>query len=269
MDFFFIGPQRTGTTWIYENLTQHSEICFPRGVKETMFFDRHFHKGLKWYRWHFTQCKPNQLKGEVAPTYFDDPEVPGRIKKLFPDCRIIISLRNPVERSRSLYQHHYQKGRISGSFSDALQEKPEILTSSYYAEHIPRWLNFFEESQILVISTGEIRNKPETILKKIAGFIGLDASEFEDKIITEVIYAAESPRSSSLAKLGSVITTFLHSRRLHFLVNIATMMGIKRLFFKELSKKPLLTDEERRFLERKLTPHINYIRDNFGELIIE
>ena len=66
--FFVIGPPRTGTTWLYEVLREHTVL--PAPTKETRFFDTHFHRGLDWYAAHFPSSTGDRMVGEVAPTYF-------------------------------------------------------------------------------------------------------------------------------------------------------------------------------------------------------
>ncbi len=266
LDFIFIGPQRTGTTWIYEHLKEHSDICFPKGVKETMFFDRNYGKGIDWYNWHFSECKPGQKRGEVAPTYFNHPDAPARIREQYPDCKLIVSLRDPVERARSLYQHHYQKGRVMGSFSQAIETRPDILTSGYYADHLPRWFKHFEESRILVIATDDIKSSPEKLLDTLCAFIGIK-NTFPIKLPKEEkINTAVRPRSSGLAKLGSSIATKLHSLRLHGVVNMAKRVGLKSLFFQKQGEMPGLTEKERSFLEDAYAPHILYVNGRFENI---
>ena len=72
LDFVGIGPQRTASTWLNEMLLRHPSIALPTGVKETKFFDDRFHKGFAWYATHFADPDPSQVRGEIAPTYFDD-----------------------------------------------------------------------------------------------------------------------------------------------------------------------------------------------------
>lgn len=110
LNFVAVGPQRTGTTWMYEMLRRHPKICVPEAVKETMFFDRYYERGLDWYRQYYREAGTDQLCGEVAPTYFDVPEVPARTQDISSGCTIFITLRNPVERARSLFLHNLKKG---------------------------------------------------------------------------------------------------------------------------------------------------------------
>ena len=76
-NFLFIGPQKTGTTWIHEYLRLSGHVVLPRGVKETHFFDKYFDKGVQWYASHF---KEGDRIVEVGASYFDKSDVPYRVK---------------------------------------------------------------------------------------------------------------------------------------------------------------------------------------------
>lgn len=267
LNFIFVGPQRTGTTWLYEHLMEHPDLCFPKDVKETMFFDRHFEKGMDWYLSYFSGCTSGQWCGEVAPTYFDDEDVPLRIKNQFPNCKVVISLRNPVERARSLYQYHYQKGRVKDSFSDAIKTKPDILTSGYYKTHLKRWFSSFDEEQILVISLEDIKANPNFLLKKLCDFLEVDKDKLSDQPVErERSNPIQSPRFYSLTKIGMQLVNKLHSLRLHWIVNIAKKAGLKNLLFAKNGEKPGLTSEEEKFLRAEYAPHIEFVNSKFENI---
>src|SRR5271154_5339240 len=93
--YIAVGPTRTATTWLQRVLTGH--LGLPKGIKETQFFIWNYHLGLDWYRWHFRNCPPHLPVMEIAPTYFDSPQARERLKSHIPDCKIICTVRDPVE----------------------------------------------------------------------------------------------------------------------------------------------------------------------------
>lgn len=267
-DFIFVGPQRTGTTWVYNQLKHYQDLCFPKGVKETMFFDRNFNKGSKWYSWHFKHKKENQLVGEIAPSYFNHPKAPKRIKQYSPNCKIIISLRDPVERARSLFQHHYQKGRVGDSFTDAIEKMPEIVSAGFYKDHIERWLHNFGHENLLILSMKGIIESPDEMLLKIYKFLDINEHRNFDSNKEDKVNSALAPRFSWLAKIGSETVIKLHSLRLHWIVNLFKKMGLKKFFFKASDEKPELTREEIAYLEKEYKTHLEYIHSQFPEIQI-
>ena len=107
-DFIAVGPARTGTTWLHGVLFQR--VSLPKGTKETRYFDSFYDKGIDWYRAYFSDCPADRPVGEVAPTYFQKPEVRERIARDVPGCRIICTLRDPVARAYSLYRVFVREG---------------------------------------------------------------------------------------------------------------------------------------------------------------
>jgi hypothetical protein len=256
--FVFIGPQRTGTTWIYEHLKNHSQLCFPKEVKETMFFDRYYEKELDWYFWHFRQKTEKQLAGEVAPTYFDEEKVPERIHSVNSDCRIFITLRHPVERARSLFHHHLRKGRVTGDFSMAVEEMPRIITAGRYEKHIQRWLNTFGKNNIHFILLDDIKKEPSETLNLIT--TALDISSISlSKDEKNKVNAATMPNNMLFAKYGAKLAIFLRSKRLHKSVEIGKKLGLKRIFSGNETKLPELSISEKKMLLKKYEEDIRFV----------
>src|SRR3989339_1804269 len=104
VDIIGIGVQKSATTWLYTCLSEHPEIrCSSK--EEMNYFDDSlsYSKGFEWYHAHF---KFGAWKtAEYSPTYFYDKNVPARIHTYNPDSKLILSLRNPIERAFSHYRH--------------------------------------------------------------------------------------------------------------------------------------------------------------------
>src|SRR5207245_11287355 len=101
-DFIVVGPPRTATTWLDTVLRGH--VGLPRDVKETHFFARNYRQGLTWYERHFRHCAAEPVIGEICAAYFENPQARERIRTHLPKCRIICTLRDPVERLYSYYK---------------------------------------------------------------------------------------------------------------------------------------------------------------------
>jgi hypothetical protein len=113
-DFLIIGTQRGGTTSLYHYLQTHSSFMAPT-TKELHFLDRNYHKGPLWYRAHFPtvweKAYAQQMQrravvtGEASPYYLFHPHVYQRLAQIIPHAKLIVLLRNPVDRA---YSHYYQ-----------------------------------------------------------------------------------------------------------------------------------------------------------------
>jgi hypothetical protein len=210
-DFLVIGAQKAGTTALYAYLLRHPAIVGP-SWKEVSFFDRHYARGEAWYRGHF----PNTLRrravarrtgaaplaGEASPSYVFHPCVPARVAQLVPDVRLIVLVRNPVDRALSHYHHEVALGRESLSFEDAIEREDERMSGelermrdpSYfshawwnytylargrYAEQLERWLAVFPRERLLVVPSEDLLDRPADTYVRVLEFIGAPPHELD------------------------------------------------------------------------------------------
>lgn len=205
-DFIIIGAQRAGTTSLFKYLCQHPDI-HPSFPKEIHYFTNYFHKGNDWYRSHFPLKKEQTnstragdqgfLTGEATPYYLFHPLAPGRAVQIVPDVRLILLLRNPVDRAYSHYHHEVHMGVEELSFEEALEAEKERLRDekskletlenylsfnfqhfSYfsrglYVNQIRAWKKFFPEESILILLSENLDADPQKCLKQVTDFLEL------------------------------------------------------------------------------------------------
>lgn len=262
LKFCCLGPQRTATSWLHEVLAHHPQVCLPRGVKETMFFDQRSKKGLDWYRWHFEHAQAGQAKGEVAPTYFDSHDACNRLKQVASDIRLVVLVRNPVERLFSLYRHHLSKGRIRVSFEDAIAVDPRLIGSGKYSVHAAYWESVFSPDQFLYILQDEISHAPQQVFDRLCDFIDIAPRELPD-IGYERINSANAPRSLTLARIFSATSTLLRSARMYAVVDCAKRLGLKAAFSGG-PEVPPMNARTRAQLIAEYTPDVLWLERRLG-----
>lgn len=194
-DFLVLGAQKAGTTALYAYLRWHPGITGP-SWKEVSFFDRHWWRGEAWYRGQFPLRPGKRLVGEASPSYLFHPLAPERARSLVPDAKLIVLLRNPVDRAYSHYQHEVALGREPLSFEDALAAEEErtrgeverlvsdprafsrawwghtYVARGRYAEQLERWLEAFPREQLLVVATEELGERPAETYARVLRFLG-------------------------------------------------------------------------------------------------
>src|SRR5437016_5579333 len=124
--FIIIGAQRCGTTSLFEYLARHPSFSLP-SQKELHFFDYQYHNGADWYRKQFPLLLGGVITGEASPYYLLHPHVPRRIRDWNPDVKLIVLLRNPVDRA---YSHYYHEVRLEAEpldFEAALDVEAERM----------------------------------------------------------------------------------------------------------------------------------------------
>jgi hypothetical protein len=175
--FLVIGAMKGGTTSLYEYLRAHPQV-FMTEQKEISFFSGHtWDRGLEWYESLFDRAGAAVARGEVSPAYTRYPGVDGvpeRIAAALPDVRLVYVVRHPVERLVSHYRwaaHGYGERR---PIDDAVLDHRRYLAVSMYAMQIERYLEHFERSQLLVVTSEALRREREATLRTVFDFIGVD-----------------------------------------------------------------------------------------------
>lgn len=201
-----IGVQKAATSWLFRCLTQHPELRGSKlegGDKELNFFNRYHEYGYDWYESRFEVGAWKNV--EFSVLYFHDRNVPERIRAYNPDARLLLCLRNPVERAISQYRHEIRHGRIDykpGGFWDAVARNPSYVEQGLYASHLERWLEYFDPGRILALDYDEIRRKPEEVLQSTFHFLGV-ASDFRPSLV-------HSRMNRSVVRGGGASRTMLH-----------------------------------------------------------
>lgn len=258
-DCLAIGPQRTGTTWLYEYFVARPDVAVPRGVKETFFFDRRYHRGVDWYSRHF--WAEGQLRTvEVAPTYFHHPEVPARILHELGAVPLVCTLRDPARRAFSLYQHFQRLGRAQCSFRQAVERCPEILDSSRYATCLRRWYQQFGRDRVCIVFLEDLASNQEAFVRRVCRHFGLEYLPAA-KSLQRRVNEGTLPRSAALAWVGNGTADFLRGLGWYGIVEAAKSMGLKPLFFGRPGKSdlPRLTQADREWF-------LELVRDEIEEL---
>lgn len=253
LDFVCVGPQKTSTSWLDAMLRQHPGLALPQEVKETFFFDANFRRGYDWYWSLFGADAGQRLLGEIGPSYFDDAAARQRLKAHNPAARIIVCLRDPVERTYSLYCHHYARQRVKGSFESAVREMPRIVSSGDYLEHAQAWAADFSPGQLLFIRQEDVAQRPAVVLDAVCRFLGLEPVAWHTS--ETAVYQRPSPRSLLLSGLAARVARFLRSLGLHRAIQLADRLGVRKLVFGASKfEYPPLTEADRGMLTRRYAP---------------
>ncbi len=159
---------------MHELLSAHEGI-FTSDPKEVDFFSYYFDRGYEWYERHFADASPQLIKGETSPSYFYNPAVPERVHDYHPDLKIIVILRDPVERAYSNHLHEVRAGHLTGdlSFAAGLRNNPAYIDQGRYATHLSRWFDLFPEENIKIFLFEEIMRDRSRHADELCAFIGV------------------------------------------------------------------------------------------------
>jgi hypothetical protein len=168
-DFIGLGPPRTGTTWLHHMLEGHVDL--PYGVKETQFFTTFFSKGIDWYAKHFRYATGDRKIAEICP-YFTATRAPARIRRQLPDCKFLVTFRNPVDHAYSTYKMLLRGAFVRGTFNEVLDTRPHLDDANRYANLLTAWFNQFGRERFLIMPYEELRDDPQAYLDRVCDFIG-------------------------------------------------------------------------------------------------
>jgi len=181
-NFLVVGAMKCGTSSMARHLGSHPSV-FMAAEKEVNFFDVNFDRGVDWYRRHFDGVQDEIAVGESTP-YLYHPDTARRMASVLPDARLILLLRNPVDRAYSHYWHMRARGRETLEFADALDAEPERLTEGetsrlffsyadrgHYIRDIRRLLEHYPRSALKVTLLEEMNDEAEATFRDVCRFL--------------------------------------------------------------------------------------------------
>ncbi|MEO8201894.1 MAG: sulfotransferase domain-containing protein [Gemmatimonadota bacterium] len=190
-DFLIIGAQKSGTTWLADQLARHPLVYM--APREIHFFDKehNWNRGQPWYETHFAEAE-GRLIGEKTPDYLwtgvegAEGHMPDAHRHLYatvPNARLIVVLRNPVDRAISALTHlirtrrvppvHAMDALLMGDKQKLIQGHG-IVEKGYYHRQLVAYAELFRPSQLLVlIFETDIAVRPADGMEKIWSFLGL------------------------------------------------------------------------------------------------
>jgi len=173
MDFIGIGAQKCASTWISNILRSHPAIEMPEH-EPLDFFSYVFENGYRWYDAQIPAEVVGTRRGEMSQSYFHEAGVVERVKQYRNDIKIIVSLRDPVERALSQHRHLVRLGAIPSSdlsFETALATNPTYREQGLYFRHLSRWVDSFGSDLVHVTFMEDIQSDPTTVAESLFRFL--------------------------------------------------------------------------------------------------
>ena len=230
-----IGAQKCASTWLHRMLEAHPQVCVP-SVKEVDFFSYRYDRGYQWYERCFAgrhdSNQPARASGEISPSYFSEPAVPARVASYLPEAKILVSLRDPVQRALSNHRHEVKEGHLTGddlSFEYGLRNNPMYVEQGRYATHLKKWLRHFARDQVLVILMDDVEADPRGVCRKVYEFVGVDES-FVPPGHEERQNGSYATRSPTLTRLKDAAYATTRAPGLRWAWDFAAAAGLKPLY---------------------------------------
>ncbi|GAA4676913.1 sulfotransferase [Nocardioides nanhaiensis] len=206
--YFVVGVKRGGTTSLDEYVVDHPLVLRGLVEKGCRYYDVNYHRGPAWFRSHLPRSAAldraearlgaRPIVGESSPYYCYHPEAPGRIAADVPDARLLLMLRDPVERAWSHYRYEVARGFESLPADEALAAEAQRLADpdettrwyhhrhfsyvgrSRYAEQLRRLHEHFDPEQVLVLQSEQLFADPAAVMARVFEHLGLPAHTSAD-----------------------------------------------------------------------------------------
>ena len=204
--FIMIGVQRGGTTSLFRTLREHPQAMRARFRKGVNYFDLNYYRGMRWYQGQFpvaeiarrrTARDGGPVAFEASGYYLYHPFALERLAHDLPATKLVVMLRDPVERAFSAHKHEYARGFEHESFERALELEDERLAGEiermraniryeslshrhhsyrhrgHYAEQLERAFSFFPREQVYVVDSEAYFDQPAREYRQLLAFLGL------------------------------------------------------------------------------------------------
>jgi hypothetical protein len=260
-DVIVIGPPRTGSTWLYNAL--RDVVDMPCGVKETQFFNTFYDKGIDWYARHFRYATGDRTIAEICP-YFFHPLALERIKTHIPNCRIVATMRDPVDRIYSAYklQRHYGWVR-RGTFDEALIALPHLGGANHYAARLERWFESFGRENVLVTIYDELRADPQSYVNRVCDFMSAERVVLSPRpdLSGDVNAFARAPKYRKLARRATRFMYWLRGHQAYRVINLLERAGVWEFCHGRGELFPGLTPEQDERLRARFLPEVEALEE--------
>lgn len=194
--FLIIGAEKAGTSSLYQYMVEHPQIL-PAIEKEIHFFTQEYDRGVDWYLAHFPPIPETAefLTGEASTSYLtSDLKTIQRCFDLLPNIKLLVILRNPVDRAISHYHQVVRLGKESRTLEEVVRADLEILLGvenplldntywkktqrgylgrSMYVYWLEKWTSIFPKEQFLILKSEEFYSSPQVAMKLVFNFLGL------------------------------------------------------------------------------------------------
>ncbi|XP_053406378.1 heparan sulfate glucosamine 3-O-sulfotransferase 1-like [Mercenaria mercenaria] len=182
-----IGAYKSGTRELIDFLAMNPLIVIKRQPKyEVAYFDKHVDKGLDWYRDEMPFSTSDQITIEKSPSYFTSMEAPRRIYEMDKNMKLILIVRDPVERTIShlTFEEFILKEQYGNSINNCLykrvlnrkviNENCFAIKASFYDAQLKTYLRYFSLEQIHIVDADDFQKHPCKVIRDLEAFLDVD-----------------------------------------------------------------------------------------------
>lgn len=221
LDFIIIGAQKAGSTFVHTICNEHPDVWVAKNEVAVFENPDFLEGGMQDLKKILSKSPDVKSKGIKRPVYLTKPECPGNISGQYPEAKLIMVLRNPVDRFISAYYHYILTGFIpavdindgahhllNGDYDDRFPRSKEVVEFGFYGAYITLFLEHFRQDQLLILIYEDIKKDPQKFADQIFEFLGVSTIALPGQVLAsrpmKGVYAI-TPGRVSLNKLKNSI----------------------------------------------------------------
>ena len=261
-----VGAEKCGTSALHFYLDRHPEV-FMSQPKELRFFSQEWERGVEWYASHFAEAR-TPVAGEASPQYTSHPfrpHVPERMSSVIPDAKLVLLVRDPLDRilsswlgKRAIGDFHPLAEAVRPSMDN------EYVAKSAYATQLEQYLPYYDLDRILVLDQDDLLHRRRETLRRVFAFLGVDEA-FDTPEFDTARHVTSNKRVMRLR--GPLVPRRVAPSETGRIPHVVRAR-VKRTLLRPLSapaRWPELPPEDRAALDVLLRPEADRLRALTGE----
>lgn len=205
--FICLGAHKSGTSWLLNCLYQHPEI-FVQDKIDFFYSEKKQAVGIEGYQKKFLTSK--RIAGELSTVYFFSETAAKRIYEYNPEVKLIVLLRNPIDRAYSHYLQDLKMGHLKKgtSFTEAMKLEKNIKLWGEYKTHLEHYKKLFPKERLKILFFDDIKINPSEVLTDVFEYLNVD-TKFRPALFDKKINPARLPKNVSSDRMARRISTKL------------------------------------------------------------
>ncbi len=254
-NLLYIGADKAGSTSIGAILGDHPEVHVTP-AKDTYYFTTEHHRGIEWYRRQFVPQPGDRVVAEVCHDYLYDEDCAQRIRKeLDDDVRVIVCLRDPIDRAVSSWKHRRKHG-YTGTFAEATQAFADILEHGDYGTHLSRWYDVFGPDRIVVVMFDDLVADAAVFAACLYDRLGLAPHDVSEEVLEPRLTAAAPRNGAAAAVAKQAAMAVRHLGGAKIVGRTKGNPAVQRLLYRELPREAESANVDVTGLESRFRPEI-------------
>lgn len=264
--FVHIGPGKSGSTWLHEMLSLHSEV-YLTPAKDLYFFSRYYGRGVDWYRAQFAEAPQDvRVIGEVCPDYLLSREAAHRIRDVLGrDVKLMVTLRDPVDRAFSSFLYAAKHGLAESTFRATLDAQPEMIQEGRYATQLGHYVEAVGTANIRVGIFEDFTSDPQAFLDRTTEWLGVAPMTLsQDQLAAQL--PASRARFVPLAKVAKAAAGWVRNHDGAKVVGrVKRARAVQRVLYAPLGDdRPAIPQADVAYLREIFEPEVATVEAEFG-----